>query len=110
MTLRVSIFHFKYQRIRDGPSKSPGFTDGSRASLVVGRAKSASQLKRNGALRDACTALKKDAANAGKTVDIVWQITDSKERQVTVNNVPAFSQSAADFEGHFLAPFAHLIV
>ena len=91
-------------------TRSTGFTDGSGASSVVGRAKSASQLKRNGALRDACSALKKDAANAGKTVEIVWQITDSKERQVTVNNVAAFSQSAADFEGHFLAPFSHLVV
>ena len=45
-----------------------------------------------------------------KTVEIVWQVPESKERQVTVNGVPAFRQSTADFAGHFVSSFAHLVV
>ena len=72
---------------------------------MVDRAKTASQLQRNGFLRKAMDELKK--TNSSQTVNIVWQKEDRKDksRDVTVDGIPAFRQESDDVKGVFLAPF-----
>ena len=87
-------------------AEGKSFQDQNRAELVVDRAKTASQLQRNGFLRKAMDELKK--TNSSQTVNIVWQKEDRKDksRDVTVDGIPAFRQDAKDLKGIFLVSFS----
>ena len=83
--------------------------------ISVARAKTASQLKRNGSLKKACEVLKKDGRINGRTVEIKWQIefangTKSKGRVVKVGDEVAFLQLPSDLIGSFTASFSNFTV
>ena len=80
--------------------------------LKFDRAKTAMQLKRNSALRQACDLLKKDVRCSGKSVEIIWQMEDKKDRsrEITVDHYPVFRQNFSDLSGQFLGEFTGLQV
>ena len=84
-----------------------GLKDPSGNELKIDRAKTAIQIQRNNHLRKALDILKKDTSCAGKTVEIIWQQEDKKDksREVWVDKVPAFRQTSDDLSGSFLPPF-----
>ena len=84
-----------------------GLKDPSGNELKIDRAKTAIQIQRNNHLRKALDILKKDTSCVGKTVEIVWQQEDKKDksREVWVDKVPAFRQTSDDLSGSFLPPF-----
>ena len=86
--------------------------DLSRNELTIDRAKTASQLARNSALRRASDILKKDPRCTGKSVEIMWRMTDlkNKSREVQVEGVPVFQQGLDDPSGIFVGIFADLKV
>ena len=84
-----------------------GLKDPSGNELKIDRAKTAIQIQRNNHLRKALDILKKDTSCVGKTVEIIWQQEDKKDksREVWVDKVPAFRQTSDDLSGSFLPPF-----
>ena len=76
------------------------------------RAKSQTQLKRNSALRDACSKLKNDSQNKGKSVEIVWKKDDNKDksREILVGDQVTFRQNIDDVSGSFLPPLNYLMI
>ena len=111
----VSIIEFSSRDVREGLLqklqgansiiKTQGFDN-----LTVARAKTALQKKRNDALHRARDVLSKDARCNSKSVTIEWQISNSKDRAVKVDGVPAFIQKVSDFSGEFLAPFNDVVL
>ena len=68
--------------------------------LKVDRARTAGQLQRNTALREASDRLKADAKNKGKEVTIVWKRENDpsdKAREVHVGGILAFCQKKLMF-------------
>ena len=79
--------------------------DASGATVSVGRAKTAQQLKRNAALKKCEGLLKKHVLAKDKAVKIEWKIEGSKNRSVTVGGEVAFLQCVGEMSGNFVAPF-----
>ena len=96
--------------LKEVENKPPA--DLTRNELKIDRAKTASQLARNSALRRASDVLKKDTRCSSKEVTIEWLLDDraNKNREVRVGGVPAFVQSKNDSTGIFLPPFSNLTV
>ena len=78
---------------------------GDFGEIKVNRAKTAMQLKRNGALQRACDLIKKDRRAQGKSVTIEWKIENSKDRGVKMDGQTIFLQKVTELTGQFLAPF-----
>ena len=72
------------------------------------RAKTASQLKRNGVLARVCDLVKKDSRANGKEVKIVWQKTGTRDRAVEMAGKEVFLQTSSELVGKFLSPFQDL--
>ena len=85
---------------------------GGDGKMEVQKAKTASQLKRNGSLARVCELLKKDPRAKDKTVEIVWQDKEegTKNRFVELTGVPIFKQTPTDLVGTFLSPFLDLVI
>ena len=82
--------------------------DASDQELLVDRAKTANQLQRNNYLRKVSDALKKEPTCKDKSVIIVWQQDDRKDknRTITVGGETAFCQTTDDVKGTFVSPFS----
>ena len=74
-------------------------------TLRVDTKKGARQLQRNYSLTHAEELLKNHPANAQKNVHLNWKLQGSSTRNVTVNDVPAFTQLATDTTGTFSPDF-----
>ena len=83
-------------------------TSANVGSVSVARAKTSVQLKRNGALQQACEKLKKDSRCKDKSVEIVWQMEGKKDRGVKVGDQIAFLQISTDLTGKYNVPFNDL--
>ena len=79
-------------------------------SITIGRAKTSLQMNRNSALYRVEKLLKQDPVNKEKSIKIIWQIEDSKNRGVSVDGNLAFVQCSSDLSGKFLAPFQDRIL
>ena len=62
----------------------------------------------NWALKKACELIKNSPESKNKKVEIVWKVTDTKLRQINVNEKVAFVQSEEEGTGTFVAPFTDL--
>ena len=78
------------------------------ALIGINRAKTAWQLKRNGYLKKAADALKKDSRAQGKAVNIEWKIEGGKDRSVKIGDQVAFLQNSTDAIGSFVADFQNV--
>ena len=87
--------------------------ENSTATLRLDRKKTNRQRQRNYSLRHAKELLEKHFENKGATAKLNWQLTDStskksnRNRMVTVNDTPAFTQTPPDLTGT-LSPHALL--
>ena len=77
--------------------------------LKFDRAKTLLQLGRNNALRKVADLLKKEVSDAA-SVEIVWKMDGTKNREVHVAKQPAFRQTIDDQKGVFLDRFSSLEV
>ena len=77
----------------------PILTDGT--TLRLDKKKTDTQRTRNWSLHHAHELLTKHHANANATVTINWKLTDTRNRNVTVNNTPAFTQTPHELTGTF---------
>ena len=113
----VSIVEFTSRADRDmilkRTEENPGLKDDLGAEIIVQRAKSAVQRKRNAALLQVADLLKKKTASEGATVEILWQIKEpdgakTKDRGVQVGNTVVFKQGPTEMTGRFSETFAGL--
>ena len=75
---------------------------------MIKNARTDFQKARNWALKKACEVIKSSPESKNKKVEIVWKVTDTKLRQITVNDKVAFVQSKEEATGTFVAPFTGL--
>ena len=84
------------------------FKDRLESKVDIDRAKTVVQRERNTALHQAKMAIEKHPSGQGKNVEIKWLLEGSKNRHVSVNDVPAFLQSVTDSHGSFCGVFSNL--
>ena len=115
----VSVVEFASRSVREEilklAAQKPAYRDNTGSALVVERAKTALQRKRNTMLGKAFDLLKKHDAAKGQTVQISWKIEglDANEkglRGVKLNDTLVFRQQLGDVGGVFSGPFADLQV
>ena len=84
----------------------------SDGALSCGRAKTSTQLKRNGALVKVCELLKKDPRCKNQKVEICWQKNDvkDKDRSVVIDEKPIFIQKKTDLIGSMDAQFQDISI
>ena len=68
------------------------------------------QMARNWSIKKAHELIKAAPEASGKKIEIVWKITDSKNRHVTADDVAVFVQTFEDAQGTFIAPFSALVL
>ena len=56
-------------------------------------------------MKKACELIKSSPESKDKTVEIVWKVTDTKLRQITVNSKMVFVQGKDEAKGTFCAPY-----
>ena len=107
----VSVVELSCRNVRESTLTKIGTTkldDGNGGSCDIQRAKTSLQRKRNEGLTKTCDKLKLAPSCAGKPVKIAWKMEGTKDRAVTIDDVPAFLQTSDDSIGNFVAPFLDL--
>ena len=104
-------FHSTAQRddfLKHNKDKQLTFTDIAHTTLRLDKKKTKRQERRNGALHHAKELLEKHALNANATVTLNWKLDNTRNRNVTVNGTPAFTQLPTDETGTFTTPYHSL--
>ena len=91
------------ERLKEHPLQ---LNDGT--TLRVDNKKTARQEQRNYSLTHAKELLEKHPQNNNKTVNLNWKLTGTKTRNITIDDVPAFTQLATDLTGTFSPNFSSL--
>lgn len=77
---------------------------------MVKGARTEIQKERNWALKKAQEPIKSAPESNGKKVEIIWKVTDSKSRQVKVDDQVTFVQSKDEAKGSFIVPYETLVL
>ena len=111
---QTTVVQFHTSNVRDSTLKHLNDNNHTLAhsgkTLRLAKTRPKQQLTRNYALRKANDLLKNHPHATGKTITINWNLDNSTDRTVTVNLVPAFTQTKSDLTGTFLAPFTDLSI
>ena len=108
----VSVVELSSRFVRESCLKKIGednaiMANANMGTIKIGRAKTNLQMNRNNMLYRVEDFFKKDSSTKSKSIKIIWQMEDrkNKDRGVEVDGMMAFVQSNSDLSGKFLAPY-----
>ena len=106
---QVCVVELQSRHIRESVVKKAeklSLKDKGGNSLQIARAKTNMQLQRNKFMKKAFEKIKHHDLSQNKSVKLNWQIEGSKDRTITVADIPVFRQSISDMQGSFLDAYS----